>query len=126
MITARLMLVLLLPIVGGCASHAPAPVEERGSAPAAAKPAMHAAQVGPTAPEVGVKYHTVKKGDTLYGIALDNGHDYKDIAAWNNLDNPNLISGCRETGKSWRASRGKHGLCAACCGKQREYRYFQA
>ena len=91
MITARLMLVLLLPIVGGCASHAPAPVEERGSAPAAAKPAMHAAQVGPTAPEVGVKYHTVKKGDTLYGIALDNGHDYKDIAAWNNLDNPNLI-----------------------------------
>jgi lipoprotein NlpD len=35
--------------------------------------------------------YTVKKGDTLYSIALDNGQDYKDIAAWNTLDNPNLI-----------------------------------
>jgi lipoprotein NlpD len=83
--TVRLMLALLLPIIAGCASHAPAPVEERGSAPAAVKPAAQAA------PEAGVKYHIVKKGDTLYSIALDNGHDYKDIAAWNNLDNPNLI-----------------------------------
>jgi lipoprotein NlpD len=33
----------------------------------------------------------VKKGDTLYSIALDNGQDYKDVAAWNNLENPNLI-----------------------------------
>jgi lipoprotein NlpD len=86
--TVRLMLALLLPIIAGCASHAPAPVEERGSAPAAVKPAAPAAQA---APEAGVKYHIVKKGDTLYSIALDNGHDYKDIAAWNNLDNPNLI-----------------------------------
>ena len=30
-------------------------------------------------------------GDTLFSIALDQGHDYKDLAAWNNLDNPNLI-----------------------------------
>jgi lipoprotein NlpD len=35
--------------------------------------------------------YTVKKGDTLYSIALDHGQDYKDIAAWNNLENPNLI-----------------------------------
>lgn len=35
--------------------------------------------------------YTVKKGDTLYSIALDHGQDYKDIAAWNNLDNPGLI-----------------------------------
>jgi lipoprotein NlpD len=35
--------------------------------------------------------YTVKKGDTLYGIALDHGHDYKDVAAWNNLENPNVI-----------------------------------
>jgi lipoprotein NlpD len=33
----------------------------------------------------------VKKGDTLYSIALDNGQDYKDVAAWNYLENPNLI-----------------------------------
>ena len=36
-------------------------------------------------------YYTVKRGDTLYSIALDNGQDYRDIAAWNSLENPNLI-----------------------------------
>jgi lipoprotein NlpD len=83
---ARLMLAVLLPIIGGCASHAPAPVEDRGVAAAQAKPAVQAAAI-----ESAVVYHTVKKGDTLYSIALDNGQDYKDVAAWNNLDNPNLI-----------------------------------
>ena len=83
---ARLMLVMLLPVIGGCASHAPAPVEDRASAPAAAKAAVAAA----AADSRGV-YYTVKKGDTLYSIALDNGHDYRDVAVWNNLDNPNLI-----------------------------------
>ena len=33
---ARLILALLLPVIGGCASHAPAPVENRGAAPAMA------------------------------------------------------------------------------------------
>lgn len=35
--------------------------------------------------------YTVKRGDTLYGIALENGLAYRDIAAWNNLANPNYI-----------------------------------
>lgn len=84
----RLIFVLLLPVVAGCASHAPAPVEDRGGAPAVAKPATPAV---PTATDSRVVYHTVKKGETLYSIALDHGQDYKDVAAWNNLDNPNLI-----------------------------------
>jgi lipoprotein NlpD len=33
----------------------------------------------------------VKPGDTLYRIALENGQNYHDIAAWNNLTNPNQI-----------------------------------
>ena len=33
----------------------------------------------------------VKKGDTLYRIALDHGQSYSDIVAWNNLKNPNDI-----------------------------------
>lgn len=87
--SVRPMLVLLLPIMVGCASRAPAPVEERGTAAAAAvKPATPAA---PAAADARGAYHTVKKGDTLYSIALDNGQDYKDVAAWNNLENPNLI-----------------------------------
>jgi len=83
---ARLILALLLPIMGGCASHAPAPVQDRAGAPAAMKPTVTAA-----AADSRIAYHTVKKGDTLYSIALDNGQDYRDVAAWNSLDNPNVI-----------------------------------
>ena len=35
--------------------------------------------------------YTVKRGDTLYQIALDHGLDYRELAAWNNLENVNLI-----------------------------------
>ena len=35
--------------------------------------------------------YTVKRGDTLYAIALDHGLDYRELAAWNNLENINLI-----------------------------------
>jgi lipoprotein NlpD len=37
------------------------------------------------------EFYTVKKGDTLYSIALDNGQDYKDVAAWNDLTDANMI-----------------------------------
>jgi lipoprotein NlpD len=33
----------------------------------------------------------VKKGDTLYSIALDHGLAYRDLAAWNGLTDPNVI-----------------------------------
>lgn len=74
---ATLSGIAALLFLAGCASHAPAPVVERGvpSKPAAASK----------------DFYTVKKGDTLYSIALDNGQDYKDVAAWNNLENPNRI-----------------------------------
>jgi len=35
--------------------------------------------------------YVVKKGDTLYRIALDKGQSYSDIVSWNNLANPNDI-----------------------------------
>lgn len=35
--------------------------------------------------------YVVKKGDTLFRIALDHGQSYSDIVAWNNLKNPNDI-----------------------------------
>lgn len=35
--------------------------------------------------------YTVKKGDTLYSIALEHGHDYKEVAAWNNIQAPFII-----------------------------------
>ena len=54
----RLILALLLPIIAGCASHTPAPVEDRRDAPAAAKPA---APTAPAATDFRVAYPTVER-----------------------------------------------------------------
>ncbi|MDP2783052.1 MAG: peptidoglycan DD-metalloendopeptidase family protein [Sulfurimicrobium sp.] len=35
--------------------------------------------------------HNVKKGDTLYGIALEYGFDYKELAEWNGIGAPYVI-----------------------------------
>ena len=85
----------LVAALAGCASKAPAPVAERSTptlvvetpVAAAAKPAVAAAV---TAEPVAAGY-TVKKGDTLYSIALDHGQSYRDLAAWNGLEDPNKI-----------------------------------
>jgi len=83
---------LLAVLLVGCASRTRAPVEDRTALPAA--PAAQAAVPAPTPPseaESRGPTYTVKRGDTLYQIALDHGLDYKELAAWNNLDNPNRI-----------------------------------
>ena len=36
-------------------------------------------------------YYRVKKGDTLFRIALDQGQSYRDLVQWNNLSDPNQI-----------------------------------
>ncbi len=73
----RLLLLVVFSILAGCASQAPAPVTER---------------VMPAAiPELPPGHYVVKKGDTFYRIALEHGVDYKDLIAWNKLDNPNRI-----------------------------------
>jgi len=36
-------------------------------------------------------YYTVKPGDTLIRIGLDNGQNWRDIARWSQLENPNAI-----------------------------------
>jgi lipoprotein NlpD len=43
-------------------------------------------------PEKPVANHTVKRGETLVGIALQYGLDYRELAAWNGIANPNVIS----------------------------------
>ena len=89
----RLFAVLLAPtlLVIGCASHAPVPVIDRsGSGVNVERPVTPPGSATPPVPS-SVPTYTVKKGDTLFSIALDQGHDYKDLAAWNNLENPNVI-----------------------------------
>ncbi|HEX5093955.1 MAG TPA: peptidoglycan DD-metalloendopeptidase family protein, partial [Burkholderiales bacterium] len=44
------------------------------------------------APSVGPGQYVVKRGDTLYSIALENGADYRDVARWNGLDDPTKIA----------------------------------
>jgi len=75
-----------------CASRTRAPVEDRNApvvVPAA--PVAAPAPATPVETEARVPTYTVKRGDTLYQIALDHGLDYKDLAAWNGLENPNKI-----------------------------------
>jgi lipoprotein NlpD len=85
-------------VLAACASkvRAPAPVEERSSgsrAPAtstATAPAVESRLPGAeNANRPG--YYTVRPGDTLIRIALDTGQNWRDIARWNNIDNPNVI-----------------------------------
>lgn len=72
---------LLLGLLAGCTSLSRAPVDD-GSRSASAYPPL---------PRDCTQTWTVKKGDTLIGIALDAGADYREIAAMNQLANPNII-----------------------------------
>ena len=65
-----------------------------GAKAAAAKPIVPRAES--SAPDWRPHTYVVKRGDTLFGIALDHGLDYKDIALWNGIDNPNAIQTGRE------------------------------
>lgn len=85
-------------ILAGCASSGRrAPVEDRAKpAPVAGSTSASASQapakVLPGAENAGKPgYYTVKPGDTLIRIALEAGKTWRDIAAWNGLENPNLI-----------------------------------
>jgi len=71
--------------LAACVSRVPAPVEERAPRPAA--PAAKVVQEPDWRPQT----YTVKRGDTLYAIALDHGLDYRELAAWNNIENVNVI-----------------------------------
>lgn len=70
-------------LLTGCLSQQPAPAVDRAGT-AAPRSAAAAQPLGPG-------YYTVKRGDTLYRIALDHGQDHRDIAAWNAIANPSAI-----------------------------------
>jgi lipoprotein NlpD len=99
-----------LAVLAGCASKGVrAPVEERStgaggaSRPPAVAPAGSgattpaAAPAAPAVPRLNAEhagkpgYYTVRPGDTLARIALDHGQNWRDIARWNAMENPNVI-----------------------------------
>lgn len=108
-----LLPVLLALFLGGCVASSPAPVSERGvpgkplpavvskaeplaapkpEAPPPPPPKPDAGVVvTPLAPPVGPSY-TVKQGDTLFSIARANNVPLRDLAAWNNMELPYVIT----------------------------------
>jgi lipoprotein NlpD len=78
----------------GCGSTSlnHAPVEDRGVAGSTATSVTPAVKPPPGFENAGKPgYYTVKPGDTLIRIGLENGQNQKDIARWNTLENPNKI-----------------------------------
>ena len=91
-------------LLGGCASPVNhAPVEDRrssarppavgsGDATALNADQSSAAKALPGVENAGKPgYYSVKPGDTLIRISLENGQNWKDLVRWNGLDNPNII-----------------------------------
>ncbi len=106
----RLPILLLLSgvawLAGCAATQTKAPVEVRQPVrqgaraplppPAATTPPMSVpadgAKVLPGAENAGKPgYYTVKPGDTMIRIGLEQGQNWRDIVRWNGIENPNLI-----------------------------------
>ena len=77
-------------LIAGCAARRPAPVIER--MPGTMPPPVAETPAPPPPVEKPVPTHTVKRGETLVGIALQYGLDYRELAAWNGITNPNVIT----------------------------------
>jgi len=88
---------LVVLLVSACASPpGGAPVVERRvvdepTAARAGAPSGRSSAGGAAAGDWRPEVYTVQRGDTLYAIALDHGLDYREVAAWNALPNPNVI-----------------------------------
>jgi lipoprotein NlpD len=84
--------VIALLLLAACASRQPAPVEDRTPRPP--PPPVVAAPPADAVPP-GVVYapptYTVKRGDTLRTIATAHGLDFRELAAWNNLEKLNVL-----------------------------------
>lgn len=109
--------VAVVAILAGCASpiHR-APVEERAST-------TQAQRLPPGAENAGKPgYYTIKPSDTLIRIGLETGQSWRDIAAWNNIENPNrievgqvirIVPPVGEAAATAAASPGTGGMVAA-------------
>lgn len=107
-VVQRGVCVLALSALAACSTRMDmAPVVDRTGAPIGTT-AAQTPDNGPPPPG----YYRVKPGDTLYRIALENGQNYHDIAAWNNLTNPNQI----EVGQLMRVAPPGANVAAATPG----------
>jgi lipoprotein NlpD len=86
-----LSMLLLLAFAAGCSMkpRAPAPVVDRSATSAQAAAQRTLPRGAENAGKPG--YYIVRPGDTLMRISMDHGYGWRDIQAWNNLDNPDRI-----------------------------------
>lgn len=84
---------LVAGVLAGCSSQPQqsAPVVDRTARGAAAQPAPVAKEAAATPRTLAEGEYEVKKGDTLYSIALEYGVDYRELAQWNSLEDPSKI-----------------------------------
>lgn len=83
----RIAAVILSPLfLAGCFSQPPVAAV---NIPPASQP--RASSSSSATPPAAAPSYQVKRGDTLYRIALDNGLSYRDIAAWNNISDPSVL-----------------------------------
>lgn len=109
----RVAPLLLAALLAGCASsNHRAPIEERAGTVRPAAPSAAAAASAPaaaaSAPVINVAaepvkvlpgaenlgkpgYYAVRPGDTMIRIGLENGQNWRDVARWNGIDNPNQL-----------------------------------
>jgi len=84
----RRVLPVILIFLGACSSGIKAPVTTANQVPVENRTTETSAR--PAAKETdGV--HVVRSGDTLYAIAWKYSHDYREVAAWNNIKPPYTI-----------------------------------
>lgn len=107
--------VLIAGVVAGCAASRPAPVTEarpaealppkpaaRATPPSASTPTPPGAVATPLGkPGDAPKVHVIQRGETMRSIANQYGLDYRELAAWNNIENPAII----RVGDTLRVSR---------------------
>lgn len=79
-ILSGVLLVFPYFLITGCVAPYPAPVVESQR------------NINQTIDKVPAKQiYIVQKGDTLYGVALRHGIDYRELAQWNGIVNPNAL-----------------------------------
>jgi lipoprotein NlpD len=89
--TKLVVLVAVMAVAAGCATRrTPAPVFDARAPKAVASKSMTPSSL-PRAlesPRSSENLYTVKRGDTLYSIALEHGADYRELSQWNGVDDP--------------------------------------
>jgi lipoprotein NlpD len=91
-----LAFVLVAAIASGCSTRSGAPVSDRSPEARTAPAKSAAVKPAPVTPvskpaDTRPDFHTVRKGDTLFSIALDHGLDYRELAQWNGITDPGVI-----------------------------------